>query len=231
MSRTARHRAAAHRGPPRAGRTGTRGRRWRALATATMAAVVVAGCSDDSARRSDGRQQGPDDPVPVTLATGPSSPAAALSSAPRPPSAAQASTAARTTAAPSPSATAGARRPTTAAASPRTAASPRPRPATTPPAPQPSPSPAPSPSPHAASRALTIQNFEFSPRTMTVDVGTSVTATNLDSAVHTWTADAGAWDSGSLAQGQKFTFTFRAAGTYTFHCEPHPTMTGSIVVS
>lgn len=66
---------------------------------------------------------------------------------------------------------------------------------------------------------------------MAISLGTAVRATNKDSVVHTWTADGGAWDSGSLNQGQSFTFTFRAAGTYTFHCEPHPTMTGSILVS
>lgn len=233
MSRTALHCAGARRGASRAGRTTMRGRSWKALAGTTIAAVVVAGCSDDDARRTDGLQEGPDDPVPVTLSTDPSSPAAAPSPESHPPSPAQASTSAARTSAPSPSASAGAPRsqprPVTTAASPPTVTSPRPATAATTPAPK--PSPAPSPTPDAASRSLTIQNFAFSPRTMTVDVGTSVTATNLDSAVHTWTADAGAWDSGSLVQGQKFTFTFRAAGTYTFHCEPHPTMTGSIVVS
>lgn len=65
---------------------------------------------------------------------------------------------------------------------------------------------------------------------MTVEVGTVVTATNRDSAAHTWTADGGEWDSGSLAQGESFSFTFRVPGSYSFHCRPHPTMTGSITV-
>ena len=65
---------------------------------------------------------------------------------------------------------------------------------------------------------------------MTIDVGTRVTATNQDAARHTWTADDGSWDSGSLAQGASFSFTFRSLGTFSFYCRPHPTMTGSITV-
>jgi plastocyanin len=167
-------------------------------------------------------------------------------------------TVAAMTATSSPSASARARTPTpspTPAPSPRisTPASPRPAPPTagspavgaagqpspapvartprpTPPSASPAPRPTPSPSPSALARALTIQNFAFSPQTMTVEVGTVVTATNQDSAVHTWTADGGQWDSGSLAQGESFSFTFRVPGSYSFHCRPHPTMTGSITV-
>ena len=123
--------------------------------------------------------------------------------------------------------------PAPAAAPPRktTAPSPTPRRSpspvsapTTPPATTQAPAPAP------AARALTIESFAFSPQTMTIDVGTTVTATNKDAARHTWTADDGSWDSGSLAQDASFSFTFRRAGTFSFYCRPHPTMTGSVTV-
>lgn len=65
---------------------------------------------------------------------------------------------------------------------------------------------------------------------MTVDVGTTVTATNKDDVAHTWTADDGSWDSGSLDQGAFYSFTFRNPGTFSFYCRPHPTMRGSITV-
>ena len=82
----------------------------------------------------------------------------------------------------------------------------------------------------ADEHSITIEGFAFSPRTSTVDRGAVVTATNRDGVAHTWTADGGEWDSGSLGEGESFSFTFRTPGTYSFYCRPHPTMTGSITV-
>jgi predicted lipoprotein with Yx(FWY)xxD motif len=83
---------------------------------------------------------------------------------------------------------------------------------------------------HAA-KAITIQNFAFSPTTLTIPVGTTVTWTNQDSTAHTVTSDTGAWpDSGSIDTGKSFSVTFKKAGTFTYHCAIHATMTASIVV-
>ena len=79
--------------------------------------------------------------------------------------------------------------------------------------------------------AVEIVDFSFSPGTIEVTVGTTVTWTNNDSAPHTVTADDGAFDSGEIAQGGTFSFTFDTAGTYTYFCEIHPDMTGSVVVT
>lgn len=79
--------------------------------------------------------------------------------------------------------------------------------------------------------AVMIMNFTFVPQSLSVAQGTTVTWTNRDSAVHTTTADKGAWNSGNLAQGQTFSFTFTTPGTYTYHCAIHTYMTGSITVS
>lgn len=78
--------------------------------------------------------------------------------------------------------------------------------------------------------AVTIQNFAFSPATLTVKVGDKVTWTNKDSAGHSATADDGSFDTGVLAQGQSGSITFSKAGTYTYHCSVHPMMKGTIIV-
>jgi len=63
-----------------------------------------------------------------------------------------------------------------------------------------------------------------------VAVGTEVTVTNQDGPTHTWTADDGSWRSGDLATGATFRHTFAAAGTFTYHCEIHASMKGTVNV-
>jgi plastocyanin len=82
----------------------------------------------------------------------------------------------------------------------------------------------------AGAMAVTIKNFAFSPDSLEVPVGTTVTWTNQDSAAHTVTADDGSFDSGQLATGATFSQTFATAGTYAYHCANHPKMTATIVV-
>ncbi len=76
-----------------------------------------------------------------------------------------------------------------------------------------------------------IKDFSFEPATVSVKVGETVVFTNLDSAVHTATADEGPFDSGDLRKGQSFTFTADKPGTYTYFCMPHPYMKGTIEVT
>ena len=61
-------------------------------------------------------------------------------------------------------------------------------------------------------------------------VGTTVTWVNDDGATHTVTADGGAFDSGSLANGATFQFTFDQVGDFAYHCSIHTTMQGTISV-
>src|SRR3954471_2307137 len=79
--------------------------------------------------------------------------------------------------------------------------------------------------------AVTIVDFAFQPASLEVPAGTTVTWTNSGAATHTVTADNGAFDSGRLASGATFSQTFDTAGTFTYHCEIHPQMTGTIVVT
>ena len=100
----------------------------------------------------------------------------------------------------------------------------------TPAGPQPPPATTITSLPGATTAAVTIAHFAFTPQTLTVPAGTSVTWTNQDAVAHTATADDGSWDSGSLAQGSSYTRRFDTPGTYTYHCAIHPYMTGTIVV-
>jgi LPXTG-motif cell wall-anchored protein len=76
----------------------------------------------------------------------------------------------------------------------------------------------------------TISDFKFTPTTVTVTAGDSVTWTNSGPSGHSATADDGSFDTGVLQKGASGSHTFTRAGTYTFHCTPHPFMTGKVVV-
>lgn len=82
-----------------------------------------------------------------------------------------------------------------------------------------------------ASPEVTIKGFAFSPDTLTVKVGTTVKWTNQDSVAHSVTSDTGLFDSGELAAGNTFSFTFTQAGTFDYHCAMHPSMIATIVVT
>ena len=79
--------------------------------------------------------------------------------------------------------------------------------------------------------AVTISNFAFTPATITVPVGTKVTWTNQDSTDHTVTSDDGLFDSGHIATGATFSFTFTTAGTFPYHCSIHTSMTTKVIVT
>lgn len=82
----------------------------------------------------------------------------------------------------------------------------------------------------AASGGVTIQDFAFSPATITVDVGDTVSWSNRDGVQHSATADDGSFDTGLLRRGQSDSHTFTEAGTFAYHCTPHPNMTATVVV-
>jgi plastocyanin len=82
----------------------------------------------------------------------------------------------------------------------------------------------------AADEDVTIAGFAFSPETVTVSVGDTVTWTNNDGATHTATADDGEFDTDNIAGGGSESVTFDTAGTFAYHCEIHNSMTGAVVV-
>jgi plastocyanin len=77
---------------------------------------------------------------------------------------------------------------------------------------------------------LTIANYAYAPRTLTVKAGTSITVKNTDQTAHTATAPSGAFDSGTLKPGQSTQFKLTKPGTYKFYCQFHAFMTGTITV-
>jgi plastocyanin len=83
-----------------------------------------------------------------------------------------------------------------------------------------------------SSDAITIHNFAFSPATITVAPGATVTVTNRDQVTHTLTATKGAFGTGDITGGQSKTFTApKTPGTYSYFCMIHQYMTGNLVVS
>jgi plastocyanin len=85
------------------------------------------------------------------------------------------------------------------------------------------------PEPAAASAAMTIADFGFSP--VTVAAGATVTVTNADGAPHTVTAVGGEFATGLIDAGATVAFVAPTQpGTYTFFCDVHPTMQGTLVV-
>jgi plastocyanin len=75
-------------------------------------------------------------------------------------------------------------------------------------------------------------NKGFTPNTITVVLGVNNTVvwTNNDSSPHTVTSNGGVFDSGNMAPGQTYSFTFSAPGTYAYHCTYHPWMTATVIV-
>lgn len=80
-----------------------------------------------------------------------------------------------------------------------------------------------------AAATVVAKGFELS--STTAAAGAEVTFDNQDGTAHTLTADDGSFDTGPVAAGESATVTAPSApGTYAFHCEIHPSMTGELTV-
>lgn len=80
---------------------------------------------------------------------------------------------------------------------------------------------------------IIIKDFAFSPANCSVKQGTTLSFKNEDSVPHTATALFNApvlFDTGELAAGQSASISFDTAASIPYHCEIHPSMTGSIIV-
>ena len=71
----------------------------------------------------------------------------------------------------------------------------------------------------------------FVPPAITAKVGDVIAWTNRDSVPHTATLDDDLCTTESLSEGGVGALAFSAPGTYPFHCNVHPTMTGTIEVT
>lgn len=89
----------------------------------------------------------------------------------------------------------------------------------------------PAPSGEAVRSAkVEIVDFEFVPRTVTIQEGGKVTWQNRDSEEHTATLDDGSFDTGLLAEGKLGSESFKDPGSYPYFCDLHPEMTGTVEV-
>jgi plastocyanin len=83
----------------------------------------------------------------------------------------------------------------------------------------------------APAGAVSIANFTFSPPTLTVKAGTTVTWTNNDDIPHGIASSSNAFTrSKALDTNDSFSFTFSTPGSYQYFCYIHPHMVGTIVV-
>jgi len=80
----------------------------------------------------------------------------------------------------------------------------------------------------AAGPEVTISGLAFSPATLTVTVGDTVTWTNRDPVGHTVTGTG--FDTGTIAGGASASVTFANAGTFAYVCTIHQSMAGTVVV-
>src|SRR5579864_5598788 len=84
--------------------------------------------------------------------------------------------------------------------------------------------------PDAPQVEVKIDNFSFTPATITVSVGTTVRWVNHDDIPHTVVSKDNSFKSKALDTDESFTYTFTKAGAYDYFCSIHPKMTGKVVV-
>jgi plastocyanin len=88
------------------------------------------------------------------------------------------------------------------------------------------------PNPAASTDKVTIHDLAFSPTSITVKKGATVTWTNNDSTAHTVTSDSGSeLNSDNLEQGESYSHTFNTVGTFAYHCSIHTNMTAKVTVT
>jgi plastocyanin len=81
-----------------------------------------------------------------------------------------------------------------------------------------------------ATATVSIKNMAFSPSSLSVSAGTTVTWYNYDTVAHTVTADDDSFDSGNIPVNGKYSKVFSSMGTFPYHCTIHPEMKASVTV-
>lgn len=77
---------------------------------------------------------------------------------------------------------------------------------------------------------IKIDNFSFTPSTITVHAGAQVRWTNRDDVPHTVVSTDKLFKSRALDTDEAFDYTFSKPGTYKYFCSLHPNMTATVVV-
>jgi plastocyanin len=84
--------------------------------------------------------------------------------------------------------------------------------------------------PAGESVTVRIDGMRFEPQNITVKPGTTVTWVHGSQMPHTISGNTDGLRSGTLYNGQQYSHTFNATGSYNYFCGLHPSMTGSVVV-
>jgi amicyanin len=82
----------------------------------------------------------------------------------------------------------------------------------------------------ASQNVVKIDNFSFTPKSLSVKAGGTVTWVNHDDIPHNIVSTEKKFSSPVLDTDQNFSFTFRDPGSYPYYCKIHPMMTGTVVV-
>ena len=77
---------------------------------------------------------------------------------------------------------------------------------------------------------ITIDNFTFTPKELTVPVGTTVKWLNHDDIPHTIVEKKTTFRSKALDTDDSYSFTFTSAGEFDYFCGLHPHMVGKVIV-
>jgi plastocyanin len=85
--------------------------------------------------------------------------------------------------------------------------------------------------PRASAVSVTIGDFFFKPKVVTISVGQSITWTNEGKVKVGHTVTGNGFDSGILKTGATYTHRFSAAGTFDYVCTIHPNMRGTVTVT
>lgn len=78
-----------------------------------------------------------------------------------------------------------------------------------------------------------VRGFAFLPDTVHIQRGMAVTWVNCEAPsipAHTSTSETDVWNSGLFEPGETYTQAFNTAGTFSYLCQPHPTMRGVVIV-
>lgn len=81
-----------------------------------------------------------------------------------------------------------------------------------------------------SSGASTQTTSAFGANPLTVTAGATISWLNSDNTTHTSSADGQQWSSGDIPPGGRFNLTMSTTGRFTYHCQIHPNMVGTIVV-
>ena len=81
-----------------------------------------------------------------------------------------------------------------------------------------------------ATNVITIDNFTFAPKELTVAVGTTVKWVNHDDIPHLVVEKKTTFRSKALDTDDSYSYTFASAGTFDYFCGLHPHMVGQVIV-